>query len=531
MQPSKESDMFFKPRSAHRKPARLNEKRLIEKYKFSYRHLNFSACLLLFVLMFSLVGCQAAGISEMMSVVAFSAHLDSKIPNWMAEFNVPGMSIGLVRDGEWVWSEAYGFADLEKGIPMTVDAICRTESISKSVTAWGIMALAQEGRIDLDRPWTDYIQDWALPDTPYDEDVITIRQLLSHTGGMPPGDVGPHLEFPPGEDKPSLEENLAMEARMFRESGEGFMYSNPGFNMLELLVEAVTGQSFAEYMAETVLEPLGMNHASFSWQPAYEGLFPTGYGYDGTPVPPYVYSVSASGGLFADVPSIVNFMKAEMSGESASGQNVLNAEALQEILTPVSAVTGAYGVVSDHYGFGHFLERLSDGHIAAWHGGQGHGWMTHMHVIPESGDGIVILTNSQNSWPVFARILRDWSAWNGVAPVKMSRISLGVTLLRVVMGLAVIAVLWLAFRLIRDWRYGVRTLAPFSRSGLVGRLILAGLGFSGLAYLVWSALQPYHIAESLFPGVVNRAAILFGILAVLLIITALSPMEKRSENQ
>jgi hypothetical protein len=78
--------------------------------------------------------------------------------------------------------------------------------------------------------------------------------------------------------------------------------------------------------------------------------------------------------------------------------------------------------VAEGYALGHFTETLSDGRSAVWHGGQGYRWMTHVHIVPETGDAIVLPANSQRAWPLFAQILRAWSGSLGVAPVRMSRI-------------------------------------------------------------------------------------------------------------
>src|SRR6056297_1272539 len=81
-----------------------------------------------------------------------------------------------------------------------------------------------------------------------------------------------------------------------------------------------------------------------------------------------------------------------------------------------------FGLTTDGYWLGHFTETLSDGRHAVWHGGQGYGWMSHMHLVPDTGDGIVILSNSQRAWPLFAALLKDWSTGLGVAPVGMTRV-------------------------------------------------------------------------------------------------------------
>ena len=116
---------------------------------------------------------------------------------------------------------------------------------------------------------------------------------------MPLGAIGE--EYAPQNDMPSLRDYLTREARLIREPGSGFLYSNTGFNLLELLIEEVTGRDFSEYMADEVLIPLGMHHSSFAWNETFGPAIATGHELQGTAVPPHVYPAKASGGLFTDV--------------------------------------------------------------------------------------------------------------------------------------------------------------------------------------------------------------------------------------
>src|SRR5690606_169734 len=86
------------------------------------------------------------------SIIEFTDYLDIRIPEIMKEYEIPGVNIALIQKGETKWSNAYGYADLEKVIKMSTDTYCRVESISKSVTAWGVMKLVEDGKIDLDKP-------------------------------------------------------------------------------------------------------------------------------------------------------------------------------------------------------------------------------------------------------------------------------------------------------------------------------------------------------------------------------------------
>lgn len=455
------------------------------------------------------------------SVAAFTDALDRRVPRLIDQYGVPGVSIALIRDGEPVWSGTYGYADLAEKRPMGADAIFRAESISKSVTAWGVMRLVEQGLLNLDDPVQHYLGSWTLPESDYDEQAVTVRRLLSNSAGMPLGTIGD--EYAPGSAMPSPRDYMVGEARLIQEPGSSFSYSDSGFNVLEILVEEVTGRDFAEYMQTEVLNPLGMTNSSFAWNETLAPALATGYELGGAPVPPYVYPVKGSGGLFAPADDIARFVAAGMTGTYGGERTVLTGAGIRQLHAPQIEIPGVYGFVADSYGFGHFVETLPDGRQAVWHGGQGHGWMTHFHAVPESGDGIVILTNSQRSWPFIAQVLREWAEWAGVGPVKFSRISHAITGLRIVIGLVVLASLWLVYRLLRGLGKGNRRLAPLARDFRARRLLQMALGLAVIAVLTWSAAQPYLMVTSIFPGTASSAGIALVALATTGITSALFP--------
>ncbi|MBS3785085.1 MAG: beta-lactamase family protein [Anaerolineae bacterium] len=454
----------------------------------------------------------------------FTEYLDGRIPRLMNQYDIPGASVAVVRDGDLVWSEAYGYADLEHERKMRVDAVYRAESISKSVTAWGVMRLVEQGRIDLDTPVQQYLDDWQLPDDTRQE--VTIRRLLSQSAGMPLGPIGVAVEYAPQSAMPSLRDYLAQEARLVREPGSGFLYSNVGFNLLELLIEEVTGRDFAAYMADEVLTPLGMHSSSFAWKETLRPLIPMGYEQQGTPVPPYVYPASASGGLLASVEDIARFVSAEMRRPYDEDHAVLEHDSIRELHTPEVDVSDISGVVADSYGLGHFVENLPGGRRAVWHGGQGHGWMTHFLAVPESGDGVVILTNSERSWPFMAHVLTDWARWSGFGSVKMGRIIYATIGLRTLIGMGALFSLWQVYCLLRGLRSGNRGWAPLSRDSRNARLLQAALGIGVITALAWSAAQPYLMVVSVFPSTVGWAGGTFLVWAVTMILSALFAPER-----
>ncbi|NLK86970.1 MAG: beta-lactamase family protein [Clostridiaceae bacterium] len=418
-----------------------------------------------------------------MSLDEFKAHMDERIPALMEQYGIPGCSIALVKDREIVWTEAYGYADVESGRVLTVDTPMSVQSITKSVTAWGIMRLAEKNLIDLDAPASQYLKSWQFPHSGYPTEEITIRQLLSHTAGMPLGDFN-HI-YAPGETMPSNRDVMTREAVPIRGAGAGFAYSNVGYNILEILIEDATGQSFSDYMRSEIFLPLGMESATFEIDTAAAPYPPSGYDPGGKPVPVYLYPSKASGGLFATADDIARFAAAGLKENI-----VLSANSIGYMYQPESHKIGIYGLVFEAYGSGHYIERLPNGLSSVSHGGQGKGIMTYFQAVPETGDAVVILTNSQRSWPFIAYVLSYWAQWRAFPSVGMGRIILGHYLLCAVIGMVISTSLFMILRLIvgshRQRRTGYRVLRT------VMAVIMLGI-------LIWCVFQEYLFVASVFP--------------------------------
>jgi len=417
--------------------------------------------------------------------------LDVRIPSLMERHGVSGLNVIVLRDGQEVWAGSFGMADPDSREPMTRDRVFRVESISKPVTAWGVMRLVEIGDVALDDVVWDHVTSWTPPEgTP----PMTIRQLLSSTAGLGIGDFT--ARYPPDGAVPSLRSSVQGDFAVIGEPGAGFAYSNIGYNVLEILIEDVSGQSFSDFMAEAVLQPLGAGVASFDWTPTLAPQMPVGHGLQGQRIAPHVYAGRAPGGLLANIDDIARFVRAGMAAPHRGARTVLPDALIAQMHLPQAAVGGVYGVVSDGYGLGHFTETLSDGRHAVWHGGQGHGWMSHFHLVPETGDAIILLANSQRAWPLFAAVLGEWSEGLGVAPVGMARVAQIWT-----MGLAATIALALGAA-VQAWRLAITMRRRQRRLQWPGlwRGILATGGGAMIAFVLWAAAQEYLIIYSVLPG-------------------------------
>jgi len=454
------------------------------------------------------------------SAARFSEYLDRRIPSLMAMYRIPGVIIAVVKNGETSFTRAYGFANIESGQKMSTGHYCRVESISKSVTAWGVMKLVEQGRIKPDEPVITYLKSWEFPESQFPTDKITVRQLLNHTSGLPLGEIG--VRYAPTDRMPSLRESLTRHARPFCAPGLRFSYSNVGYHLLELMIEDVTGMSFAGYMKQEILQPLGMTDSGFEWQSSFSDKIPNGYDFKGNPVPPYVYPEKASGGLIATIKDIAAFVSAGMMN-SGIKENVLRREEIIQLYTPSVNRLGFYGFAFDSYGFGHLIEELPGGKVAVAHGGQGTGWMTHFHFVPETGDGIVILTNSQRSWPFFAKVLTLWAQWNGFKRVGMTVITVSEKILWIIAGLLILIASGLLLKIAKGFIRHTRRFNPFSRINFKSRIVLTILTVLVSAIYIWALSQDYIFFTSVFPRIAGWLVFLTPAIVIVLLLVILFP--------
>ncbi|MDX9800793.1 MAG: serine hydrolase domain-containing protein [Spirochaetia bacterium] len=460
----------------------------------------FTRLLLLFILalgIYSFVFRERNDTPKTGSFEDWAKYMGKKIPGLMADHDIPGLIIAFIQDGKTVWIDSYGYADLENKIPMTIDTRCRVESISKSVTAWGVMKLVTEGKIDLEKTLASYLKTWSLPESLYSEEKVTIRQLLNHNSGMPLGTLD--ALYDPEDELPSLREFLKSDAILFQEPGISYSYSNVGYNLLELLIEEVTERDFAQYMSDEILDPLGMYDSSFTWSHTWKPEIPKGYDINGRAVPVYIYPNKASGGLFSTAGDIASFVSAGMKKHDLQEQRVLNGEAIGEIYNSTVKLTGYYSQVFDGYSFGHFIETLDDGTFTVSNGGQGSGWMSYFQSVPETGNGIVMLSNSQRSWPLFSSILTDWSGWSGIPSVGMSVIKRMSAVLRI--SLAILYFITLAGMILTviSLRRGKRQFFFVKKAFRGSQLVQITLSVMLTAVVTAVSQMKYFFLNSVFP--------------------------------
>lgn len=343
-------------------------------------------------------------------VYGLIGNLEIKTPNLLKKYNIPGASISIIENGEIKWIGTFGYADIEEKIRINKDTVYQVASISKSVTAVGIMKLVESGLIHLDDPIEKYITRWQIPESIYDKNEVTIRRVLSHTAGLSRGGGYPGYES--FDMLPSLEESLSgigggsQPVKLIYEPETRFFYSGGGYSLLQLLIEEVTGKDFATYMEEEVLIPLKMEDSSFLWEEGKRGLTAKPYNEDLRILPNYLFIERAAAGFYTTIEDMSSFVIAGVTRYKHN--HILKQETIQEMYKPVLTVEGLEGFIYENTALGHFVNTDNSNLPLVAHDGSNRGWKSNISLVPNTGDGIVILTNGDNGTYLINEVLNSW---------------------------------------------------------------------------------------------------------------------------
>ncbi|WP_051569307.1 serine hydrolase domain-containing protein [Alkaliphilus transvaalensis] len=340
--------------------------------------------------------------NEQMEFKDFINKIEDEVPKKLQEYGIPGAAIAIIHNGEVSWIEGFGVMDKGTNEAVTSKTVFQVASISKTVSAWGIMKLVDEGVINLDDPVEKYLTRWQLPTSEYSEEV-TVRSLLSHTGGLSVGGYAGNKELKEILIEDSLHGNLGSryQVNLLYEPGTKYQYSGGGYSVLQLLIEEVTGESFEEYMEKEVLLPLGMENSSFIWNSRIDNNLTNAYGVLGETLPNYLFVERAAAGLYTTVEDLATFLLASIE---PSTQNLLPSNRIA-LMTEKTVLKNGTNI---SYGLGYSIGTLSNGVKKLGHDGNNRGWCASILGSPVDGSGIVILTNSYKGNHLINDLIADW---------------------------------------------------------------------------------------------------------------------------
>lgn len=322
-----------------------------------------------------------------------TAAIDAYVTRMLEVHGVPGAAIAIVQNNRLQYVKGYGIRNVDTGEPVTPETLFSIGSISKSFTAFAVMQLVEAGKLNLDTPVITYLPEFKLS-TPEATQALTLRHLLSNSAGFVPDDVVWYTgKLQNNADLLAHIATLKIEAA----PGTKFAYNNLGFALVGVVIEQVTGQTWAEYMRENVLPLFYMQTATLSYaemQKSADFAAPHGLSvrdkYRRLPFFPHLDIVGAAGGIHASAREMANYAIFALGDGAFDDARLLTPESLAEMHTKQSEADGA------GYGLGWVLSEI-EGKRLVWHNGAIDGFASTLVTVPEDKFGVVVLLNGENA--------------------------------------------------------------------------------------------------------------------------------------
>ena len=347
----------------------------------------------------------------------------------MEHHHVPGLGLALIEDGEVVCERAYGLVEAGTPNPVTTTTRFQACSISKPVTALGMLRLVEQGVLDLDADVNARLSAWRIPPNGSWQPRVTLRQIVSHTAGLTahgfPG-------YARDARRPTLVQVLTGTAPANTEAvrvdtipGTQFRYSGGGTTVMQLLLEEVTGSGLADLLANLVLEPLELRCSDFT-QPLREGLWDdaaTAHDTDGTPVGGgwHVYPEQAAAGLWTTSGDLARYAVALQQAYAGRPAGIVSPRTAAEMLAPQTPPSDPIDRLGglNAVGLGPFVRWDGGATTYFGHSGGNEGFRCHLLAHRDAGLGAAVMTNSDAGSPLIAELLNaiaEAFAWPHYVP-------------------------------------------------------------------------------------------------------------------
>ncbi len=350
----------------------------------------------------SLNGWWHTPITEKTDTQSFVDAVNKEIEN---EF-VGNFAMAIIKDGE-IEEEIF----YSEGKAVDRNTIFQVASLSKFVSATGIMKLRELGKIDLDTPVGQYLTRWQLPPSEFDNEQVTVRRLLSHTAGLTDG-LG-YSGFETQDSVQTLEASLTKasdadegksgEVSVGIEPNSSWEYSGGGFTLLQLLVEERSGQSFDGFMKENLFIPLNMTESTYKWSDSLNSNLCEFYNEDETKAPHFFYTSLAATSLYTSLADLEKFFMLFLNKENATNDRPLNKNSLKLMQESHWDIMGAA-----IYGLGTFLyvDIGKDEYIIGHDGSSTPPINTALRINPVTGNGIIVLETGNPN--LATQLASDW---------------------------------------------------------------------------------------------------------------------------
>jgi CubicO group peptidase (beta-lactamase class C family) len=322
----------------------------------------------------------------------------------MDSFNVPGVSVAVIKDFEIHWAKGYGMADVRTGRAVDTSTRFQAASISKPLTAMAALRLAQEGRLSLDDDVNRLLESWKVPSSEHTRVIpVTPRSLFSHTSGADDGFGFPGYD--PAVARPTTVQIVTGEAPsnrgpvlFARAPYQAYKYSGGGVTIMQLALTEVVDRPFADLMQSLVLGPLRMTNSSYQQPMAPADEPKAAHMHDGMgaamSAPWHVYPEQAAAGLWTTASDLARFVIEVQKAVRGPNGAVLDQARAREMVTPVGVGPYAVGLSVAKRGEGWYFN----------HTGSNRGFRALIVGHVRNGYGLVVMTNGDRGGSVYNEI-------------------------------------------------------------------------------------------------------------------------------
>ncbi len=323
--------------------------------------------------------------------------VDEYIKEQINAQNIPGAALAIIEGDQIVHLKGFGVSgpDGKVPTPQTPFIIC---SLTKSITALAVMQLVEAGKINLDAPMQRYLPWFTIADSRAAAQ-ITVRHLLNQTSGFTIYTAQKTLvNF---DSSPDATEKQARELAKFKLSrpvGSAFEYTNTNYNLLGLIIEAASGETYADYVQIHIFDPLEMRHTYTTKAAARQNGMSAGYiSWFGIPVAvpdlPYPSGSLPASEIISTTEDMAHFLIAQLNGGCYSNNQIISPTSIAEM--HASAVAATTAGVKMAYGMGWFIDKTGDGKSPLIsHDGTAPEYKTYMALLPDQKRGMVLLMNA-----------------------------------------------------------------------------------------------------------------------------------------
>ncbi len=384
--------------------------------------------------------------------------IDTYIEEQMHRLNIPGVSLAILEGDQIVHLRGFGQARPGGEAPASQTPFF-IGSLTKSITALAVMQLVEADKIELDAPVQRYLPWFRVADLQASTQ-MTVRHLLNQTSGLPT--ASGEIQMADFDDSPNAAERQARALstlKLTRPVGSAFEYSNANYNLLGLIIEAASGETYADYIHQHIFTPLEMNHSYTSLSAAKQNGLVRGHRYwfaipfaaSNTPVP---HGSLPSGQLISCSEDVAHYMIALLNGGRYKDAQILSEAGIAEMHLGV-AEDIVMGMSLGRYGMGWFVDENSKTKLV-WHSGTTPDSGAFIALLPEKKKGLVLLFNANHHW--FTPVFSDFGAGaaallNGDQPKPMRFVGLFPWMLRGLLLIPLIQIIDVVttMRVLRRW--------------------------------------------------------------------------------